>query len=222
MDNVKRPPGRTYGQFCGLSRALDAVGDRWNLLIVRDLLVGPMRFNELIASLHGIATNLLSERLRTLEAMGIVERRLGDAGVLYALTPWGAGLREPIEALARWGTPLMMRGRDGDAFEPRWLAVALPGLLRGVTMEPALELGFEIDGVLTVLHLDQEGPHAVAQPDRRPDTILTAAPEIIIGLAAGGLTVDQALAAGRLQGDSQVLRRVFPPRATGTPTLDPR
>lgn len=75
------------------------MGDRWNLLIVRDLLVGPMRFNELITSLHGIATNLLSQRLRTLEVVGIVERRLGDTGVLYALTPWGAGLREPVEAL---------------------------------------------------------------------------------------------------------------------------
>lgn len=221
MDNVKRSRNRSYGQFCGLSRALDAVGDRWNLLIVRDLLVGPMRFNELITSLHGIATNLLSERLRTLEAVGIVERRLGDAGVLYALTPWGTGLREPIEALARWGTPLMMTGRDGDAFEPRWLAVALPGLLRGVTTTPALELGFEVEGVLTVLHLDDEGTRAVAQPDRRPDTILTAAPEIIIGLAAGALTVDQAVSAGSLLGDAQILRRVFPPRAAATPTHDP-
>lgn len=211
MDNVKHPPGRSYGQFCGLARALDTVGDRWNLLIVRDLLVGPMRFNELVAALHGIATNLLSQRLRTLETVGIVERRLADAGVLYALTPWGAGLREPIEALARWGTPLMMTGRDGDAFEPRWLGVALPGLLRGVTATPALELGFEVDGVLTVVHIDAAGPRAEARPDRRPDTVFTAAAEIIIGLAAGGITVDQALAAGHLEGDPRVLRRAMPP-----------
>ncbi|MEV0648145.1 winged helix-turn-helix transcriptional regulator [Phytomonospora sp. NPDC050363] len=77
---------------------------------------------ELTRSLHGIAGNLLSQRLRTLEAAGIVERRLGDAGVLYALTPWGAGLREPIEGLARWGIPLMVTGRGGDAFEPRGLS----------------------------------------------------------------------------------------------------
>jgi DNA-binding HxlR family transcriptional regulator len=222
MEKSKPSLGRSYGQFCGVARALDAVGDRWNLLIVRDLLVGPMRFNELRASLHGIATNLLSQRLRTLEAVGIVERRLGDTGVLYALTTWGAGLREPIEALGRWATPLMKAGRDGDAFEPRWLATALPGLLRGMTTTSALELGFEVDGVLIVLHIDAEGPRAVAQPDRRPDTILTAPPDIVVALAAGALTVDQALSTGNLQGDPQILRRIFPPRATATPRLDPR
>lgn len=210
MENIKRP--RSYGQFCGLSRALDAVGDRWNLLIARDLLVGPMRFNELRASLHGIATNLLTERLRVLEATGIVERRLGDAGVLYALTPWGSGLREPIEALARWGIPLMVTGQADDAFEPRWLAVALPGMLRGVTMDPAVEIGFEIDGFLVAVHINEQGPHAVAAPDHRPATVLTAAPEIIVGLAAGALTVDQALSAGHLRGDPRILHRVFPPR----------
>lgn len=209
MENVKHPAGRSYGQFCGLSRALDAVGDRWNLLIVRDLLIGPMRFGELRSSLRGIATNLLTERLRTLEAEGIVERRLGDPGVRYALTPWGAALREPIEALARWGTPRMAAGRGDDAFEPRWLAVALPGLLRRATFDPAVELGFAIDGVLTVVRIDQDGPRAQVQPDSRPDTILTADPETIIGLAAGALSVDQALATGHLEGDPRVLRRVF-------------
>jgi DNA-binding HxlR family transcriptional regulator len=223
MDNIKRTSGRSYRQFCGLSRALDVVGDRWNLLIVRDLLAGPRRFNELVTSLHGIATNLLSERLRTLEAVGIVERRLGDVGVLYALTPWGEGLREPIEALAGWAMPLMMTGRGDDAFEPRWLAVALPGLLRDVTAAPAVELGFEVEGFLTVVRIDEDGPRAVVQPDRRPDTVLTAAPEIIIGLAAGALTIDQALSAGRLTGSPHVLRRACPPgRGPATAALDPR
>ncbi|TCO55787.1 winged helix-turn-helix transcriptional regulator [Actinocrispum wychmicini] len=210
MEKVKHSSGRSYGQFCGLARALDVVGDRWNLLIVRELLPGPLRYNELRASLAGIATNLLAERLRSLEATGIVERRLGDVGVLYALTPWGAGLREPMEALGRWGAPLLMTGRAGDSFQPRWLVLALPALLRGVTATPSLELGFEVEGFLIVLRIDENGPRAV-QPDRHPGTILTAAPEIVIGLAAGALTVDQAVSAGRLLGDPHILRRVFPP-----------
>ena len=223
METVKQASGRSYGQFCGLARALDVVGDRWNLLIVRELLPGPMRYNELKTSLAGIATNLLAERLRSLEGNGIVERRLGDAGVLYALTPWGAGLREPMEALGRWGAPLMMTGRDGDSFQPRWLVLALPALLRGVRAAPALELGFEIEGFLIVLHIDENGPRAVVQPDRQPGTILKAAPEIVVGLAAGGLTIDQAVSAGRLQGDVKVLRRAFPAgRATPMPALDTR
>lgn len=223
MDTVKHSSGRSYGQFCGLARALDVVGDRWNLLIVRELLPGPMRYNELKTSLAGIATNLLAERLRSLEGNGIVERRLGDAGVLYALTPWGAGLREPMEALGRWGAPLMMTGRDGDSFQPRWLVLALPALLRGVRAAPALELGFEVEGFLIVLHIDENGPRVVVQPDRQPGTILKAAPEIVVGLAAGGLTIDQAVSAGRLQGDVKVLRRAFPAgRATPMPALDTR
>lgn len=219
MEHVKRPSGRSYRQFCGLARALDVVGDRWNLLIVRELLPGPLRYNELKTSLAGIATNLLAERLRSLEENGIVERRLGDAGVIYALTPWGAGLREPMEALGRWGAPLLTTGRDGDSFQPRWLVLALPALLRGVTAAPALELGFEVEGFLIVLHIDENGPRAVAQPDRRPDTILTAAPEIVVGLVAGALTIDEAVSAGRLQGDAKVLRKLFPAgRATALPS----
>lgn len=210
MEKIKRSSARSYGQFCGLARALDVVGDRWNLLIVRELLPGPLRYNDLKASLAGIATNLLAERLRSLEEHLIVERRLGDAGVLYALTLWGAGLREPIEALARWGSPLMKTGRGDDSFQPRWLAVALPALLRGVTAKPALELGLQVEDVLVVLHMDEAGPRAVAQPDSLPETVFTAAPEIVLGLAAGALTIDQAVSAGRLKGNAEVLRRAFP------------
>jgi len=210
MEKIKRSSIRSYRQFCSFTRALDVVGDRWNLLIVRELLPGPLRYNDLKASLAGIATNLLAERLRSLEEHLIIERRLGDTGVFYALTPWGAELREPIAALARWGAPLMKTGRGGDSFQPRWLAVALPALLRGAAAAPALELGLQVEGVLVVLHIDRSGPRVDAQPNRLPDTVLTAAPEIVLGLAAGALTIDQAVSAGHLQGDTEILRRAFP------------
>ncbi len=213
MDKVNHTPkrSRSYGQFCALARSLDIVGDRWTLLIVRDLLPGPMRYTELKASLAGIATNLLAERLRTLEANGIVERRLEGAGVVYALTSWGARLREPMEALGRWGASLMMTGRHGDSFQPRWLALALPALLRGATATPPVELGVETDGFLMVVRVDEGGPSAIVGPDQQPDTIFTAAPEVVVGLAVGGLTIDQALSMGDLRGDRRVLREVFPP-----------
>ncbi|MBO0875285.1 MAG: helix-turn-helix transcriptional regulator, partial [Pseudonocardia sp.] len=106
---------RSYGQYCGLARALDVVGDRWNLLIVRQLLMAPSRYRELLDGLPGVATNLLADRLRDLETAGVVERRLAEEGnaIVYALTPWGAELREPVEGLIRWSTPLMGRGPDG-------------------------------------------------------------------------------------------------------------
>src|SRR5918999_3150872 len=123
---------RSYGQYCGLARALDVVGDRWNLLIVRQLLVGRARYRELLDGLPGVATNLLSDRLRDLEAAGVVERRPADEGnaIVYALTTWGTELREPIEGLIRWSTPLMVRGPEGDRFRADWLLLALPALLR--------------------------------------------------------------------------------------------
>ncbi|MDN5856522.1 MAG: helix-turn-helix transcriptional regulator, partial [Actinomycetia bacterium] len=194
----------------GLARTLDVVGDRWNLLIVRALLAEPLRFNDLASSVGPIATNLLSARVRELEAAGIVERHLGERGVLYRLTAWGEGLREPIEALARWGMPLMAAGRGDDAFQPRWLAVALPGLLRDVAATPAVELGIETEGFLVILHIDGNGPTAQIRPGYQPDAILTAEPETVVALAAGALTVDRALAEASFRGDMETLRAAFP------------
>jgi DNA-binding HxlR family transcriptional regulator len=203
-------PARSYGQFCGLARALDTVGDRWSLLIVRELLPGPMRYSELVAALGGIATNLLADRLRSMASSGVIERRLGETGgVVYALTPWGTQLRQAIEALVRWSTPLMVSGRDGDSFQPRWLVVALPALLRGRTAKPPAELGIEVSGSFVTLRIDEDGPHLTGQPDRRPDTILNAEPEVVLGLAAGAITIDQALCFASVQGDRRVLTTVF-------------
>ena len=202
---------RSYGQFCGLARALDTVGDRWSLLIVRELLPGPMRYSELVASLGGIATNLLADRLRSLESTGVIERRLGETGgVTYALTPWGTELREAIEGLVRWSTPLMVSGRDADSFQPRWLAVALPALLSGRTAKPPAELGIEVPGFLMTLRIDEDGPHVSVLPDRRPETILEAEPEVVLGLAAGAITIDQALSGASIHGDRRVLATVLP------------
>ena len=209
---------RSYGQFCALARSLDVVGDRWTLLIVRELLPGPLRYTELKVSLEGIATNLLATRLRTLEENGIVERRLQDAGVAYALTPWGEGLREPMEALGRWGAPLLASGRGDDAFQPRWLTLALPALLRGVTASPPVELGIDTDGFRMVLRLDEDGPRAFVRSEDEPQALLTAAPDVIVALAAGGLTVKQALATAEFRGDRRILRTVF---ATGRTTAAP-
>ena len=206
MEEVKQAPARSYGQYCGLARALDAVGDRWSLLIVRELLLGPMRYGELVASLGGIATNLLADRLRSLESSGVIERRLGPtSGVVYALTPWGRQLREAIEPLIRWSIPLMASGPGGDAFQPRWLAVALEALLRGRTAKRPVELGIEVDGLFMALRIDKDGPHMTIEPDQRPDTILKAEPEVVLELTAGGITIDQALAQASVQGDRRVV-----------------
>lgn len=109
---------RSYRQYCGLARALDVVGERWTMLIVRDLLDGPRGYNQLLEGLPGIATNLLADRLRSLREIGVVQHR--DDG-RYELTSWGQDLRDAVYALGRWAGPLMAQPRGEDHFQPSWL-----------------------------------------------------------------------------------------------------
>jgi len=206
---------RSYGQYCGLARSLEVVGDRWNLLIVRELLDGPARYRDLVDGLPGIATNMLVDRLRDLETSGVVERRLTDKGsvVAYALTPWGAELRQPIESLIRWSTPLMVRGPEGDAFRPEWLALAVPALLqrRSKTRRSAT-IGLALGGeALLQLRATRSGVE-VGSPDGRDlDATVRADPMCVLGLAAGALSLDDARALGlvAVDGDELVVRAVF-------------
>ncbi|MEV0251586.1 helix-turn-helix domain-containing protein [Nocardia sp. NPDC050712] len=205
---------RSYGQYCGLARSLEVVGDRWNLLIVRQLLIGPARYRDLIDGLPGIATNLLADRLRDLEAAGVIERRLAGAGsaVEYALTPWGAELRQPIESLIRWSTPLMVRGPGGDSFRPEWLALAVPALLdTRVTIRAAATVGLEISDSPLQLRATRSGFQVVPRDGRALDATLRAEPAYILGLAAGAFTLSDARALGliEIEGDEAVVRTVF-------------
>lgn len=94
---------RSYGDPCGIARALDAAGERWAFLVVRELLLGPKRFTDLRTSLATASPNVLSQRLRELVEVGVVEKRSGRGGQAYALTPWGEELHPILLALGRWG-----------------------------------------------------------------------------------------------------------------------
>lgn len=202
---------RSYGQFCGLARALDVVSGRWSLLIVRELLVAPARYGELQAGLPGISTNLLAERLRELEAAGVVERQV-DAdrnGVVYALTPWGSELREPIAGLVRWSTPLMISGPGEDSFRTHWLVVALESLMDGRRADAPASVGVEVDGMTLAVRVDEAGPHVTIGDGAELGAVLRAEPMVVLGLASGMLTVDQATAIGELRGDQRAVAAVF-------------
>ena len=203
---------RSYGQYCGLARALDVVGDRWNLLIVRQLLTAPARYRELLDGLPGVATNLLSDRLRDLEAAGVVERRLAEEGnaVVYALTPWGAELREPIEGLVRWSTPLMMRGPGGDRFRAEWLVVALPALLGPrMTADSSSTVGVGVEGPLFQVRATGSGVEVGPHDGRDLDAVLRADAAIVLGLAAGVLALDDVRGIVDIEGDETAVRAVF-------------
>jgi DNA-binding HxlR family transcriptional regulator len=126
---------RSYDQFCALARALDVVGDRWTLLIIRELFARDSRYSDLRDALPGIATNLLAERLRQLQEAGVIEAYDAPPPVratVYRLTPRGRELRPAIRALVTWGVPLLATRQGADAFRTQWLVMPVRILFDGV------------------------------------------------------------------------------------------
>jgi DNA-binding HxlR family transcriptional regulator len=116
---------RSYDQYCAVARALDAVGERWSLLIVRELLGGPRRYTDLHADLPGLSTDILATRLKQLEADGLVLRRKLERpanAVVYELTEQGVTLRQVVLTLAEWGTGLLGEQRPTDAVREHWFS----------------------------------------------------------------------------------------------------
>lgn len=200
---------RSYRQYCGLARALDVVGERWSLLIVRELLEGPRRYNGLLDGLPGIATNLLVERLRSLEEDGVV-RRLDDGR--YALTPWGADLHEAVYALGRWAGPLMARPRAEDHFRQNWLRHMVIARFEGFDPERrdlTVEMRFE-DESLTLISAGGRVRVAPGRADA-PDVTLEGELEPVVGLLLGRIGRAQAISQGvSVIGDTRGLRGLRP------------
>jgi DNA-binding HxlR family transcriptional regulator len=128
------PERKSYGQFCGLARALDHVGDRWTLLVVRELLLGPKTFRDLELVLDGIGPALLTTRINRLMTDGLVDRNDAPArskAVIYTLTADGKALEPVVLELIRWGRRWMANGPGTDTIDPRWTPLALRALLEG-------------------------------------------------------------------------------------------
>lgn len=125
---------KSYGQFCGLARSLDRIGDRWTLLVVRELLLGPKTFRELERGLEGISPALLTQRITTLLGDGLAERNEApqrSKAVRYELTSAGYALDPVVLELIRWGTRWMMPGPGNDRCDPTWAPLALRALIAG-------------------------------------------------------------------------------------------
>ncbi|MBN9376643.1 MAG: helix-turn-helix transcriptional regulator, partial [Cellulomonas sp.] len=116
---------REYGQYCGVTRALELVGERWALLIVRDLLVGPRRYGDLAAGLPRIPSNILAARLKELQAAGVIRRVPRSRVIVYELTPYGRELEPVVLALGAWGFKAMGEPREEQVITPDSMTVAL-------------------------------------------------------------------------------------------------
>ena len=161
---------KSYEQVCPMATALDFVGDRWTILILRELLGGPARFHELRDGLPGIASNLLTERLRRLEADGIVRRLHTHGTVLYGLTEQGAGIRDALERLGQWGARMGRVGPPLHERSIRAIAMALQAVLirAGEALpETPVVVELDVDGELAEINLGPQ-PTVTARPAVEP------------------------------------------------------
>lgn len=202
---------RTYNQFCGVARALDLVGERWALLVVRDLVLGPKRFTDLQADLPGIATNVLASRVRELEGSGIVRRRSlppPGAATVYELTGYGRELEPVLLALGRWGAISLGVPRPDQTLRSGWIGVAMrayavPEASAGVRalVELRLEdatLSIDLDdGEVTIGTGPAEAPALMIETSNL--TLLA----LLRRLASAAELADQGLL--RLDGDENLL-----------------
>jgi DNA-binding HxlR family transcriptional regulator len=203
-----------------MARALDVIGDRWTLLIVRELLLRPCRYTDLRDGLPGIATNLLADRLRELEAAGIVQREDPAppvATALYRLTERGEQLRPVVHELVRWGAPLMAEPAGTDEFRTRWLGEATEAMLDRPGTE-ATDVVVQLDTGDEPLVVEASGGrvHARTGTTTQADVVLHGPPDATLGVVMGFL--DPASQQGRrvtIEGDPTALTRLRPARRSG-------
>jgi len=203
---------RTYGEACGIPRALDRVGERWALLVVRELMLGPKRFTDLKQGLSHASPNVLAQRLRELEQAGVVrKRRLPPpaASQVYELTDWGRELEPVLVALGRWGARAPLdpecMGMSVDSH-----VVSLATLFdpqRAGDLEVSLELRMGEDVFRAVVAGGAIDAGRGAPPE--PDAVLELEPSTLLGLIHGRVGVEQAIASGELavDGDREAVER---------------
>jgi DNA-binding HxlR family transcriptional regulator len=205
---------RSYDEYCAVAKSLDVIGDRWTLLIVRELaLRGACRYTDLRNGLPGIASNLLAERLRELEHSGVIAREDAPppiATTLFRLTPRGEQLRPVLDDLFRWGLPLMTEQKPGDAVRSHWLAGALELMLTD-RQPDASPVTIELQtGDQPIVIETRDGTiHTRLGPAESADATLTGPPRPILGLLLGMLEPADAKASGiEYQGDPAILDRI--------------
>jgi DNA-binding HxlR family transcriptional regulator/putative sterol carrier protein len=221
-------PKRSYGQFEGLATALDAVGERWTLLLVRELLLGPRRYKDLLEGLPGIGTNLLARRLRELQAAGVIDRRVLPApagSAVYELTERGRGLEPALVALAGWGLAAMEEPKPTDVLRPGWGVLAFKA-----TFDPAAARGvhetyeFDVGGDVFHIRIDDGALTATQGPAASPDLVYATDVETLLCIGARQVSPVDAVQQGRarMTGQPEVAARVveifgFPPPDTDEP-----
>lgn len=200
MSRLRRmSPRRSYDQYCSAARALDAVGDRWTLLIVRELLAGPRRYTDLHADLPGVSTDVLASRLKDMERDGLTTRRRlppPGAAYVYELTPRGTALLPVLQSLGTWGEAELGERRPTDAVRAHWFALPL---LRALDGEGLVEVRLD-EGRFHLRVGAEQGPVCGDGPaPGEPDAVLSLDTDTCTAIGRGGLALSDAVRAGRVE-----------------------
>ena len=206
---------KRFDQYCPVAHALSLVGERWSLLVVRELLHGPKRYTDLAHGLPGIGTNILAARLRDLEECGVVQKRKlppPTPVTVYELTEYGKGLNEAIYALGRWGARTLGPPKDGDELYPEWGVNALPAMFnaeaaRGLTETYVLKIQ---DDAFTARIADGTLEASVGAAEDA-DLALETDMDTFFQLATGELQPADVVKSGRarVKGGIETLERCF-------------
>ena len=194
-------PRRSYAHYCAIARSLDVLGERWKLLIIRELLPGPRRYTELHADLPGISTDVLAARLKEMEADGLVERRRAAPPTpawLYELTPRGRDLLPVLSALARWGSNLLDGKQPTDALRSHWLVIPMAHLLQQTASGHLGVVELRVDGACCYVRLGADATTLAYDNLAEPDAVLTLNAETAADLASARTTIGEALTEGHL------------------------
>ncbi|MFC8527229.1 winged helix-turn-helix transcriptional regulator [Nocardia sp. NPDC057227] len=191
---------RSYNQYCGIAHALDLLGERWSLLILRNLLLGPKRYTDLIDGLPGIGTGLLSQRLKELDAAGVITRTTlppPAASTVYQLTPDGEALRPVFHSLSRWGLPRLGAPEPTQHLDPELVALAMEARFRSA---PGADGVYELrtGGAAFRFTITPERIEFRALPAESPRAVLAADIAVLTELANGTLALGTAIETGAL------------------------
>ncbi|HVU71231.1 MAG TPA: helix-turn-helix domain-containing protein [Ktedonobacteraceae bacterium] len=200
-------PRRTYEQACALAQALDVVGERWTLLIVRELFAGPQRFSDLLQTLPGIGNGLLATRLREMQENGLIEvTDLPPPGAarVYQLTTRGRQLDEAVTALGRWGSGLLPPPGAGPHEHPLWLLQSLAaGTRRSSENRQALNVDVQLDGQHHHLRIRSGRAIAGRGPYHEAQASIITSSETLYLFCRGQRDLEEVLASGQLRVSGQ-------------------
>lgn len=205
---------RSYSQICGVAKGLDVIGDRWTLLIVRELLIrGAARYTDLRNGLPGIAPNLLVARLRELEQAGIVYAEDAPppvATTLYRLTALGEGLESVIKAIGAWARPMLEEVDERDTFQSHWAVLPFRFYLEDTQPDgPPVQIQLETDDEPIVVRADGGSVNAMVGRIQHPDLVLSGPAQPTARLMMGRIDVSEATKQGvTCRGDLGLLKRL--------------